>query len=212
MLDFNCPTLIILGLPLGSLTAATEHLNAVVEELSRKGIEILPLQVSSPATVQPLDFVYVSLSGPLWESPRPDILAKVKQDLDKVEGLCTNWKAALGCINKSRQAYFQVDNDLNPSDIKACIDCILQQNNHPVQGSYIPGSSHHIIYHFLKTTSITTLTNYPIIIDNCSYYPRCPHYVQPSYGLEVAVAGIGEFVRARATIDQYIEHSFATHQ
>lgn len=149
--------------------------------------------ILSPATVQPLNFIYVSLLGPLQESPCPDLLAKVMQDLKMVEGLCINWKAAPGCIDKSCQAYFQVDDNLNPSDIKACIDLILQQNDHPVQGSFIPSSSHHIIYHFLKASSITTLTDYPIILNNHSYYPHCPQYVQPSYGLEIAVAGVGEY-------------------
>jgi len=100
---FTGVELIVSGLPLSSLTAAAEHLNAVVEDLRRKGAEIPLLQILSPATVQPLDFVYVSLSGPLRESPRPDLLAKVMQDLK--EGLCINWKAAPGRVDKSRQAY-----------------------------------------------------------------------------------------------------------
>jgi hypothetical protein len=207
---FTGVELIVSGLPLGSITAAADHLNAVVEDQRRKGTEIPLLQISSPATVQPLDFVYVSLLGPLRESPRPDILAKVMQDLRKVEGLCVNWKAAPGRTDKSRQAYFQVDDNLNPSNIKARIDRILQQNDHPVQGSFIPGSSQRIIYHFLKNSSITALTDNPIIIDNRSYYPRRPRYVQPSYGLEIAVAGIGEFTGVRAAIDHYIERTFAT--
>jgi len=207
---FTGVELIVSGLPLGSLTATADHLNAVVEDLRRKGAEIPPLQISSPATIQPLDFVYVSLSGPLRESPCPDLLARVMQDLKEVEGLCINWKVAPGRTDKSRQAYFQVDENLNPSDIKARIDRILQQNDHPVQGSFIPGSSHCIIYHFLKASSITTLTDHPIILDNGSYYPRRPRYVQPSYGLEIAVAGVGEFTGVRATIDHYIERTLAT--
>ena len=202
--------LIVSGLPLGSLTTAADHLNAVVEDLRRKGAEIPLLQISSPATIQPLDFVYVSLSGPLRESPRLDLLAKVMRDLQTVEGLCINWKAAPGRVDKSRQAYFQVDDNLNPADIKARIDRILQQNDHPVQGSYIPGTSHRIIYHFLKASSIITLTDHPIILDNRSYYPRRPRYVQPSHGLEIAVAGVGEFTGVRAVIDHYIERTFAT--
>ena len=99
---------------------------------------------------------------------------------------------------------------MNPSDIKARIDRILQWNNHHLQGSYIPANSHCIIYHFLDVNSITALTNTPIIIDNHSYYPCRPHYVQPSYGLEVAVAGVGEFSGVRAVIDNYIECAFAT--
>jgi len=202
--------LIVSGLPTNSFSAATDHLNGIIDNLRLAGARIPPLHFSSPANVQPLDFVYVSLSGPLRETPRPDILERVRKDLDSVEGLRALWKVAPGRIDKTRQAYFQVDDDLNPSDIKARIDRILQWNDHHLQGSYIPANSHRIIYHFLDVNSITALTNTPIIIDNRSYYPRRPRYVQPSYGLEVAVAGVGEFSGVRAVIDNYIERAFAT--
>ena len=42
---FTGVELIISGLPLGSLTAAMDHLNAVVEDLHRKGAEIPLLQI-----------------------------------------------------------------------------------------------------------------------------------------------------------------------
>lgn len=130
--------------------------------------------------------------------------------MDSVKGLCALWKAAPGRVDKTRQASFQVDDDLNPSDIKSRIDRILQQNNHHLQGSYIPSNSHRIIYHFLSNDSIIALTNTPIIIDHRSYYPRRPRYVQPSYGLEIAVAGVGEFSGVRSAIDNYIERTFTT--
>jgi len=202
--------LTISGLPIDSFLAATDHLNRIVEKLRLEGTRILILHISSPANVQPLDFVYVSLTGPLKETPRPDILEDVRQKLDSVKGLCALWKAVPGCVDKTRQASFQVDDNLNPSDIKSWIDRILQQNNHHLQGSYISSNSHRIIYHFLSNNSIIALTNTPIILDNRSYYPRRPRYVQPSYGLEVAVAGVGEFSGARSAIDNYIERTFGT--
>ena len=158
--------LIVSGLPTNSFSAATDHLHAVIDNLRHQGARSPPLQISSPANIQPLDFVYVSLSGPLRETPRPDILEGVRRDLDSVDGLHALWKVAPGRVDKSRQAYFQVDDDLNPTDIKVRIDRILQQNDYRIQGSYIPSNSHHIIYHFLDVNSITALTNTPLILDN----------------------------------------------
>ena len=60
--------LIISGLPTDSFSAATDHLNGVVEKLRLEGAKIPVLHISSPANVQPLDFVYVSLTGPLKET------------------------------------------------------------------------------------------------------------------------------------------------
>lgn len=134
---FTSIELIVSGLLTNSFSAATDHLIGIVDNLRLAGARIPPLHISSPVNVQPLNFIYVSLSGPLRETPRPDILERVRKDLDSIEGLRALWKVAPGCVDKTCQAYFQIDDDLNPSDIKARIDQILQQNDHHLQGSYI---------------------------------------------------------------------------
>jgi len=88
------------------------------------------------------------------------------------------------------------------------MDQILQQSEHRHQGSYIPSNSNCIFYHFLKPESITALIDTPIIINHRSYYPRRPRFVQPLYGLEIAVAGVGDIPQARSVIDHYIECEF----
>jgi len=200
--------LIVSGLPSDTFISATEHLKATIENLRRQGAEIPELHISSPANVQPLDFVYVSLTGDLRETPRPDILERVRCQLDSVERISALWKVAPGRNDKTRQAYFQVDDTLNPTEIKVRLDRILQQDNHHYQNSYIPANSNRIIYHFLKVESIVALTNHPIILDHCSYFPHRPRYVQPSYGLEIAIPGVGEFSGVRAAIDNYIERTY----
>jgi len=88
--------LIVSGLPSDTFVSATEHLKATIENLCRQGAEIPELHISSPANVQPLDFVYVSLTGKLWETLRPDILERVRCQLDSVERISTLWKVAPG--------------------------------------------------------------------------------------------------------------------
>jgi len=171
--------LIISGLPSDTFVSATEHLKATIENLHCQGAEIPELHISSPANVQLLNFVYVSLTGELRETLWPDILECVHCQLDSVERISALWKVAPGRNDKTCQAYFQVDDTLNPTKIKAHLDHILQQDNHHYQNSYIPANSNCIIYHFLKVESIVALTNHPIILDHRSYFPHCPCYVQP---------------------------------
>ena len=61
--------LLVSGLSLDSFLAASEHLKERLDKLRHDGLALPPLQITSPANIQPLDFVYVSLAGPLQETP-----------------------------------------------------------------------------------------------------------------------------------------------
>ena len=119
---FTGVELTVSGLPFTSISSAADHLNQTIQELVANGTPMPELQVVSPSTRQPLDFVYVSLSGPLKENPRPDILEEVRVRLDALEGLEARWKVSSGRSDKTRQAYFEVDDALNPLHIKPRID------------------------------------------------------------------------------------------
>ena len=56
------------------------------------------------------------ITGALKETPRPDILEKVRVRLDAVDGLSALWKVAPGRVDKTRQVYFQVDTDTQDID------------------------------------------------------------------------------------------------
>jgi hypothetical protein len=89
---FTGVELIVSGLPFTSITSAAEHLHQVIRDIVADGRSMPGLQIVSPSTRQPLDFVYVSLSGSLKETPRPDILEDVRGRLDIVDGLEARWK------------------------------------------------------------------------------------------------------------------------
>src|SRR6266702_8218153 len=112
---FTGVELIVSGLPFTSTTSAAEHLNQIIRKIESDGTPLPELQIVSPSTRQPLDFVYVSLSGALKENPRPDILENMRLLLDSTDGLEAQWKVASGRSDKTRQAYFQVDEGLNPN-------------------------------------------------------------------------------------------------
>ena len=207
---FTGVELTVLGLPFTSITSAADHLNQTIQEFVANGTPMPDLQVVSPSTRQPLDFVYVSLSGPLKENPRPDILEEVRARLDAVEGLEARWKVSSGRSDKTRQAYFEVDDALNPLHIKPRIDNILRQNHYDYQSSYIPNDTNRIFYHFLKRDSITALTDTPIRLDGRSYIPRRSRYIQPLFGLEVAINSVGDAQSAKSMIDSYLQRRYGT--
>ena len=159
---FTGVELIVSGLPFTSISSASEHLSQVIQDLVNNDTPMPELQIVSPSTRQPLDFVYVSLSGALKENPRPDILESVRTRLDAVEGLEARWKVSSGRSDKTRQAYFEVEENLNPLHLKTRFDNILRQNHYDFQSSYIPNDSNRIFYHFLNRDSISALTNTPI--------------------------------------------------
>ena len=124
---FTGVELTVLGLPFTTITSAADHLNQTLQDIVSDGTPMPDLQVVSPSARQPLDFVYVSLSGPLKENPRPDILEQVRVRLDAIDGLEARWKVSSGRSDKTRQAYFEVEESLNPLHVKTRIDNILDK-------------------------------------------------------------------------------------
>jgi hypothetical protein len=202
--------LIVSGLPHDTPNAAADHLKDVVETFQQPdGASFPPLRITPPANVQPQDFVYVSLAGTLRETPRPDILEKIRVRLERVDGIRALWKVAPGRVDKTRQIYFQVDTDTQSvTEVKSRIDRVLQGYGYHHQGSYIPDNSNRIFYHLLDSDHIEALQRNPIIIDGRSFYPHRSRYIQPILGLEVAITGVGELSQARSLIDHYIESQF----
>ena len=126
---FTGVELIVSGLPFTSISSASKHLSQVVQDIVNNGTPMPELQIVSPSTRQPLDFVYVSLSGTLKENPRPDVLENVRTRLDSAGGLEARWKVSSGRSDKTRQAYFEIEESLNPLHLKTRFDNILRQNH-----------------------------------------------------------------------------------
>jgi hypothetical protein len=114
---FTGVELTISGLPYSSISSAADHLNQIVRDIASSGTPLPDLQIVSPSTRQPLDFVYVSLSGDLKENPRPDVLEQVRTRLDAVDGVEARWKVSSGQSDKTRQIYFQSKPMLPPPSV-----------------------------------------------------------------------------------------------
>lgn len=57
----------------------------------------------------------------------------------------------------------------------------------------------------LSTATMTSLTDTPIRIEHHSYPTHRPRFIQPLYGPEVAVNGVGDAQSAKSMIDSYIQ-------
>ena len=128
--------------------------------------------------------------------------------LEPVLTQLTGWKRdgrspdSSGRSDKTRQAYFEVEENLNPLHLKTRFDNILRQSHYDFQSSYIPNDSNRIFYHFLNRDSISA---HP--------YPHrqsllSSRYIQPLFGLEVTVNGVGDAQSAKSMIDSYLQRRY----
>ena len=200
--------LIISGLPRTTLTAAQDRLHQIIQELQGQGENLPPLDIVSPATNDPLDYVWVSLAPPFKEVVRPDILEDVRILLDQVPELHASWRVSASRMDKTRQLYFQANDDVNVASLKTKLDNIFQLRRLDVQTSWVPGDGHQIFYLFVSHDAFAQLAQHPPKVDRCFYHPRRSRYIQPKFGLEVAINGIGDYSQAKAIINRYLQNTY----
>ena len=135
---FTSLELIVSGLPCTTLTASHDRLQQIIWEIRDQGQNVPLLDIVSPATTNPLDYVWVSLAEPLKEIPRPDILENVRTLLDQVPKLHAAWKVSASRMDKSRQLYFQAGNDVNLTSLKSKLDNIFQLKHLDIQNFLVP--------------------------------------------------------------------------
>lgn len=61
-----------------------------------------------------------------------------------------------------------------------------------------------VTYDLLDHSTVDKLFKDPPIIDHQILNPSVPRFIQPVYGLGVAVLGLGNAISAKGEIDQYI--------
>ncbi|PPQ73488.1 hypothetical protein CVT24_007817 [Panaeolus cyanescens] len=76
------------------------------------------------------------------------------------------------------------------------------------QKSYIPRDSNRVFYLVENENDIIKYLSQPVFISNEAYTPRRPRFIQPIYGLEIAINGLRDLPAARSMIDRYIEGKY----
>ncbi|KJA15685.1 hypothetical protein HYPSUDRAFT_207689 [Hypholoma sublateritium FD-334 SS-4] len=68
--------------------------------------------------------------------------------------------------------------------------------------------SNRIFYHFLNRSSIKSLADTPIRIEDRSYHPHPAPFIQQLYGLKIAINGVSDGQSAKSMIDAYLQRRF----
>jgi len=198
--------LFISGLNHTGPRSAEENLNQIIQNLAAASQPLPDLNVVSPNSIN-VDYVYVSLKDTcLHQNPQPDVLETIRDILDQQQGVCAHWRMAKSA-DKARQLFFVTDSKSEATLLKPRLDTIFQAEHYNVQSVWISDAGW-ITYHFHLTTAIDNLMHTYLIVDGHSCIPRRPRFVQPIFGLEIAINGVGDYPQAHTLINHYIQDTY----
>jgi len=156
-----------------------------------------------------VDYVFVSVDPDITQDPRPDLLEIFCGALSSVHGLQAEWKVGEG-PDRTRRVHFQVDSFSQAEAFRPKLNEYLHEHYCPFQGSFISKHMLRITYDFLDRSSAGKLFKTPPVIDLTTRLTSPPpRYIQPIYGLEVAL-DIKDVLRATPVLDNYSSTSRIT--
>jgi hypothetical protein len=201
--------LIVSKLPRDSLTSAAHHLQALLEEYNGQhpSDPLVPVRISPGDERNPVDYVFVSVDPDITQDPRPDLLEKVRGVLTSVHSLQAEWKVGNG-PDRTRRIYIHVDSFALAETLQPNLNDYLNKQGCPFQCSFVSKAMNCITYDLLDRTSVDKLVRNPPVIDHQTLFPSTPHYIQPVYGLEVAILGTKDVLGAIPVLDHYIRRKY----
>ena len=216
--------LIVSKLSRSTVLSATQHLRAILGEYAQThpSDPLVPLRIVAGDERNPVDYVFLSVDLTVTQEPRPDLLNKVKRVLRTVPGLHVDWKVGRG-PDYTRRVHFQVVTFTDAEVLQPKLDEHLNNRGCPFQRSFVSNlrttgyaetitdmdtGMGRITYDLLDRASVDALQNLPPVIEHRTYYPSVPRFIQPIYGLEVGIAGIGDVQGPKSFIDRYIRRKY----
>ncbi|KAF8972557.1 hypothetical protein BDZ97DRAFT_1722685, partial [Flammula alnicola] len=198
--------LFVSGLRNGAPYAAEDHLNQIIRHLAANGQDLPDLTIVSPSNPG-LDYVFVSLKdSQLRRNPRPDVLEMVRLIFDEQSDISARWRIAKAA-DKARQLSFVAEDKDKAVALKTRLENVFRIEGYKVQNSWVTDSGC-ITFCFLSSSVVENLLRRYPVIDNQPVLPRRSRYIQPVYGLEVAVNGVGDYPQAQHMIDEYIQRKY----
>ncbi|KAF5386027.1 hypothetical protein D9615_002407 [Tricholomella constricta] len=207
--------LTVSGLDRSGPRSANEHLKRIISKLEDDGLLLPKLDITpgaSRTSNEASDYVTVSLADPYRATPRPDVLEFVRQTLDDVPDISARWRILHG-PDKSRQLSFFARSKEEAPGLKEKLERVFKQEHYDVQSSWTwqgQSSTPRLTFNFVSRKAVENLLIKSPVLDNHTYVPIEPTYVQPVYGLEVAVSNVGGFPQAQLMIDSYIRNKYGT--
>jgi hypothetical protein len=191
------------------VTSAAHHLQALLEEynLLHPPGPLVSVRIVPGNEHNPVDYVFVSVDPDVTHDPRPDLLEQVRQALVSAHGLQAEWKVARG-PDRTRRVHFEVDSFAQAEALQPKLNDYLNEHSCPFQGSFISKARNRITYDLLDRSAVDKLFQTPPVIDHQTLFPSITPYIQPIYGLEVAILGLKDIVEALPLLNHYIRHHY----
>ncbi|KAK7048602.1 hypothetical protein R3P38DRAFT_3619413, partial [Favolaschia claudopus] len=206
--------LIIGGLDRANPGSALDDARRIVNEYNAAHPEqpLPPLKFRPAGTNQtPLDYVFAHLDPHLDKIPRPDILQDTMFRLVEAyrdHGQWVKWKISKG-LDKSRQVTFTAANADAAKLLKTELDKQLADKGHVVQGSWIGNQREpRITYNLVSPRSAHEVLASRPVVNGSILLPSQPRFIQPQWGLEIAIAGCAEVIGAQQLLDNYIRSTY----
>ena len=189
--------------------SAAEHLRALIQDLHTQGHPLPQLNIVAPSpNNKTFDFISVSLAGELQDLAHPDLLEQVRVRLDGLPNITARWKIASSNTDKTRQLSFIADYHCPVLQLKTRLENIFCSQNYHIQTSFIPNNSDRLTFLFFNHDHVRQLLDQPPVIDGHVYYPITPQYIEPIFGLEIAINGIVDIHGAKTQIDRYLKQQY----
>ena len=201
--------LIVSKLPRNGVTAAHHHLRALLGEysLQHPTAPLVPVRITPGDERNAVDYVFVSVDPQITHEARPDLLHQVRSTLMSLYGLPAEWKVGKG-PDRTRRVHFQMDSFSQAESLLPKLNDLLNEKGCPYQCSFVSKTMNRITYDLLDRSSVDKLFKAPPVIDHQTFYPSVPRYIQPIYGLEVAILGLKDIIGALPAIDHYIRSQY----
>ncbi|PPR03431.1 hypothetical protein CVT24_012700 [Panaeolus cyanescens] len=206
--------LIASGLAHTSPSSAEVYLRKIIRrvELNETGPKFSPLSISQPDG-ETVDYVFVSLDGSpdaKESDTQAEILESVRLALDLQPDVEIKWRAAPKNQDLSRAVWFQAT-DLMPAEaLQTNINTHFREHNIQYQNTVIVEELNRVFYTLKYPKDVDGLLETRLTFDDQDFTPHLPHYIQPNFGLEIAVPGLQNLSNAQAKIDRYLQTTYQT--
>ncbi|KAI0039606.1 hypothetical protein FA95DRAFT_1503927, partial [Auriscalpium vulgare] len=188
---------------------ASQHAARIVEDFNRAhpAERLPPLRIAPVDNRDRLDYVSISLDPDLSPEPRPDVLEAVRQRLDGLEGLRASWRISPG-PDRSRRIWFQADDLTQANILHPRLKTFLEEHNITYQSDFVFKSSSRVYFEVTSHDAFDTLKLHPPVFERRTFPPSRARFVQPCYGLEIAISGCSQIPDARRRFDAYIHNKY----
>jgi len=201
--------LIVSGLERQNTRSAAAHLHRILNDYREKRSNpSLPAILITPSDSRtPVDYVYLSIDPAASAVPRPDWLEDIRGILSEVPGLRAMWKISNG-PDRARRVYFQCDSEARLESLRQRLDQYMDRHSIATQGSFLNKTLKRVVYDVISYDAVPWLKEHPPTIDRVLYHTEQYRFIQPIYGLELAVSGIREIQGAKHILDSYFRAKY----